>query len=55
MEKFYYKLGRKPTFLHYNVCLNFLDEGLDVSATENQIWTTELWYFTKSRKTKNCY
>ena len=49
------KLGCKPTFLPYNVCLNFLDEGLDVSATKNQIWTTKSWYFTKFQKTKKCY
>ena len=37
MDKFYQKLGCKPTFLPYDVCLNFLDEGLHVSATKNQI------------------
>ena len=34
MEKLYQKLGCKPTFLPYNVCRNFPDEGLDVSATK---------------------
>ena len=49
------KLGCKPTFLSYNICLNFLDEGHDVSVTKNQIWTTKSWNFTKFHKTKKCY